>query len=175
MGNLTINELMEMTIREEKIISFVSVANPPVQARHCSQPVNKNKPMLYNPSKPRKQAFAAVIKTKLIAHHTTQFPVFHKESLAKSKGIKLNCNFFLPRIQVDYCVINRQRVLIPHPQPYPKQNDIDNMVKFVCDAMQHVLYANDDCVCRLLSTKPFVPEDITDGSPEQTGYTKFTF
>jgi Holliday junction resolvase RusA-like endonuclease len=101
-------------------------------------------------------------------------PVFREEGLAKSIGVKLHAHFFLPRIQVDHRVVNGQRVLIHNPQPYPKGKDIDKLVKFAADALKHIMYKDDNCVCGLLSTKSFVPEGTPTG-PKQAGFTKFRF
>jgi Holliday junction resolvase RusA-like endonuclease len=56
--------------------------------------------------------------------------------------------------------------MIEHPHQYPSSKDIDNMIKFIMDALHGITYANDICVVRLTATKAFV--NGIDDSP----YTK---
>jgi Holliday junction resolvase RusA-like endonuclease len=172
MTDFTINDMLEMTIGDEKMLSFVSVANPPVQARARCNVINQGRPMFYDPSKAKKDAFGLAVKNALLAHHI-QMPVFREEDMKKKKGVRMHAHFFIPRIQADYRFVNGQRVLITNPQPYPHVKDIDNLVKFAADALKYIMFEDDSCVCGLSSTKAFVPENTT--GPEQAGFTTFRF
>ena len=46
-------------------------------------------------------------------------------------------------------------------QAYPKKKDIDNMVKYIMDAMTGILYPNDTVVVRLTAEKTFAGEAST--------------
>jgi hypothetical protein len=173
--DFTINNVMEMTAGREKLISFISIANPPAQARPCAQCKNREIPKFYDPSSRAKKAFKAAVKAALIDDGITQFPVFDNAGLAVSKGVGLFANFHMKRIQADYRVVNGRRELVENPQPYPSCKDLDNMEKFACDALEGVLYENDNCVCVHMTEKTFVSDNIPENSVYHTGWTEFKF
>ena len=46
--------------------------------------------------------------------------------------------------------------MVEHPHLYPSTKDVDNMIKFVMDALHGIVYANDNIVVGINATKKFV-------------------
>jgi Holliday junction resolvase RusA-like endonuclease len=53
--------------------------------------------------------------------------------------------------------------LLPNCHRYPKKKDIDNLVKFLLDAMNKVVYHDDSAITKLIAEKLFVAEHNRDG------------
>jgi Holliday junction resolvase RusA-like endonuclease len=64
--------------------------------------------------------------------------------------------FYFGHIRADYHWLNGAMVLKDAHQLYPMKKDIDNLLKFVMDAMHNVVYSNDKSVVRVITSKKFI-------------------
>jgi hypothetical protein len=97
-------------------------------------------------------------------------PAFGSDPM-QDMGITVQINFYMRRPNIDFCQRMKARVLKSTVHKYPNTKDLDNMVKFLLDAMQHLLYLNDSAICTLICSKQFV-EETTFNSQEP--YTTIT-
>ena len=92
---------------------------PESQPRPRIRRLVNNRVVVYDPSSPKKRACRNAISNALAEIGVSTTPVF-----ATNLSLKVTVHFH---------VSNRKK-------------DIDNMLKFVLDAMQHVVYGNDDTI-----------------------------
>jgi Holliday junction resolvase RusA-like endonuclease len=73
-----------------------------------------------------------------------------------SLGLELEVCFYFGHIRADYCRLNGAMVLKFVHQLYPTKKDIDNLLKFVMNAMHNVVYSNDKSVVHVMTSKKFI-------------------
>ena len=95
---------------------------------------NRARPYLYDPNKRAKDQLRATVKAALEQFGVADFPVYTQQQL---------------KLQVEYHMVN------------PSSKDIDNMIKFLQDALEGVLYDNDRNVWSVHATKRIGPAPIT--------------
>jgi Holliday junction resolvase RusA-like endonuclease len=81
------------------------------------------------------------------------FPVFDLATTATGNGIKLVVTFFFNRLKSDF---NKHGALKEIVQAYPAFKDIDNLLKFLMDAMQGIFFLNDNSIVEVQAKKEFV-------------------
>ena len=101
----------------------------------------------YDPSKKDKVAFLKTI-----------FDQLPKIPLSTALGLTITFNFERPKSH-----FNRKGILLPSsPKLHTKKPDIDNLIKFVLDALNGHLYVDDSQVVSILATKQYAPESCIE-------------
>lgn len=101
----------------------------------------------YDPSKKDKVEFLKTIFDQL-----PQMP------LSTALGLTIAFNFERPKSH-----FNRKGVLLPSsPKLHTKKPDIDNLIKFVLDALNGHLYVDDSQVVSISATKRYAPESCIE-------------
>lgn len=101
----------------------------------------------YDPSKKDKVAFLKTI-----------FDQIPKVPLSTALGLTIAFNFARPKSH-----FNRKGVLLPtSPKLHIKKPDIDNLIKFVLDALNGQLYVDDSQVVSITATKQYAPESCIE-------------
>jgi Holliday junction resolvase RusA-like endonuclease len=125
-------------------IAFVVKGTPPVQKRHVTVWKGRPVPFQYDPSAGEKEKFANAVRLEMAAMGLTAFPYF-----TDSTALKVNLKFVLPRPKKE--VVLRPPAppqLVQGACPFPRGKDLDNMLKFVGDALQGTLYKDDTVIVR---------------------------
>jgi len=110
-------------------IYFTMQGPPAVQQRVRAFSVN-GRLTFYDPSQRAKRAFKEAIRQAMLQFGISTFPFFSDEKKVKVTAI--------------FGVSNEAK-------------DVDNMLKFLLDAIQDVVYTNDNMVYKLVGTKIPVP------------------
>lgn len=161
------DSLMEMIQGETRTLSFRMLGEPPTQKRHriggyrgvATGPGTKGRfvPRVYDPSTDDKNQYKAALRAALrelgMADGTAATHTFAAETQL--------------RLVVTFVCARPVRSI---HQAYPRQKDLDNMVKFAMDAFDEVLYANDTVVVSISAQKTFPAA----GSPVRA-WTDFKF
>jgi hypothetical protein len=158
-----ITDMMVVTCGGEESLSFVCLGDPPAQARGRINWRNRPVPVYYDPSSRSKAAYALVLRNALMSFGTSSFPIFNREILASTKGLKLTVAFYLHRKVADYHVVSGKKVLKKTAEMFPKNKDVDNMLKFVMDAIHGVVYDNNTVITSVIAMKTFIPENRREG------------
>ena len=148
-------------------ISFTSSARQPVQQRpkfFHRRVTGGGQPVMYDPSGCAKTDWR-IEATNFFVGHGVAGTVFPTDSVEASLGICLTLNFYVTRCQADYHVVGGVRVLRADAQRFPHGRDLDNLIKFLMDAMQPIIFENDNCITALHSKKLFVPENRREDGP----------
>ena len=124
------------------------------------------KPFLYDPSGEKKNAWKSLLKEELSGNGVNDFPLFPKRSTDYSSGLKLVIEFYLPRRKLDYHQNKGSWVLKKIRHFFPHKKDLDNMLKFAMDAMEGVVFENDQAITVIQAAKYFV--DDLDSEPYTT-------
>lgn len=93
------------------------------------------------------------------------FPFFDDRS-----ALLLTEKFVLPRPKKDFVKNKIPRQLVPDASTFPRGKDVDNLSKFVTDALEGTLYLNDTIIVREVEEKTY-PTDIS----EDVGWTEVEF
>jgi Holliday junction resolvase RusA-like endonuclease len=146
-------------------INFEVKATPLVQAR-ARMNTTAHPPYLYDPSRDAKQRFANGVRSEMQATGHNTFPFFDR-----STAIRMTAKFVLPRPKNDF----KKNKALPlqlatTAGSFPRGKDIDNLVKFVADALQDTLYMNDTNIVRVEAEKTY-STDISEG----VGWTELEF
>ena len=148
-------------------LSFIVKGEPPVQKRHkiawkgLITWKNRNEPIIFDPSAKFKKKYAAQVREAMVAMALT--PPFFASGY-NDDGLVMELHFFLERPKSHYNVLgNRLKAAAPK---YPKGKDVDNMEKFVSDALHGVVYNNDNIIRKSQTEKAF---------SKGAGFTKVVF
>jgi hypothetical protein len=143
----------------EKSISFIVLGNPEVQQRskivwkglvNGAWP-NRNTPIIHDPSSALKKAHAQKVRAAMVEMGLT-FPFFPiAGSGADDPGLVMEAAFYMERPPSHY---NGDGLRRDAPQ-YPKKKDVDNLEKFVLDALHYVVYNNDNCIRQTKTEKRY--------------------
>lgn len=136
---------------------FTALGRPPVQQRPKITWKSRKSTTYYDPSSGAKISWRRELKKALVDCGVMVFPFFQEKK--SSLGIKLDICFHLRRRRADYKMRKGTLVLKEEHQKYPGTKDVDNLVKFVMDAMHYVLYLDDKCVVQVKAEKKFLSED----------------
>ena len=150
-------------------LSFTVKGEPLAQARHkiawkgLRNHIwkDRNSPIIYDPSAKFKKKYAAQVREAMVAMALT--PPFFASGY-NDDGLVMELHFFLERPKSHYNVLgNRLKAAAPK---YPKGKDVDNMEKFVSDALHGVVYNNDNIIRKSQTEKAF---------SKGAGFTKVVF
>jgi hypothetical protein len=150
-------------------LSFTVMGDPPVQQRPkiawkglIGGWVARKKPIVYDPSASLKKQFAAQVREEMVAMGLT--PPFFASGY-NDDGLIMELHFYIERPNSHFNVLgNRIKAAAPK---YPKVKDVDNMEKFVSDALHGVVYNNDNIIRKSVTEKGY--------SPTGSGFTKVVF
>ena len=154
MNNFTVEDFIEERCATGRSISFVVTGDPFSQARariaqSRAPPAYRMRPHMYDPSSRQKIAYANIVRTTM-QQYGLNTPYF-----AADEPITIRVQFVLPRRRQDLQSYGGNTVLSPDAQGFPRNKDIDNMLKFVMDALQGVLYENDVTITKAIVSKLF--------------------
>lgn len=162
----TVYNVSETFTENQHILSFSVRGKPSVQLRPRICFKKRVKSFCFDPSSKNKQLWRANLKEQIDLHGIST-PAFGSDPLI-DMGITVKINFYMRRPNTDYCQRMKARVLKSTVHKYPKTKDLDNMVKFLLDAMQPLLYHNDSAICTIICSKQFVEETAFDGEEPYT-------
>jgi Holliday junction resolvase RusA-like endonuclease len=151
-NDYSIEDFMEVQSTSGTAISFVMAGNPPVQERHrialrSNTGAWRPFPVIYDPSSAKKKDYAAQVRTAMVDYGLAH-PYFDTEH-----AITLEVTFVLPRRKKDWIKRAGFFQLTSAALTFPRGKDVDNMLKFVMDALQGVLFANDVTITKVIATK----------------------
>ena len=143
-----------------KRISFEVKGTPLVQQRTKISGTH-----LYDPCSEKKKEFAKTVSDEMKACGQTTFPYF-----TDATAILCNAKHVLPRPQNQFVRGWGRARLAVDACSFPRGKDLDNLNKFVTDALHNVLYKNDTNIVCGKTLKCFA----TDSS-EAIGWTELEF
>jgi Holliday junction resolvase RusA-like endonuclease len=130
-------------------LAFTVLGSPRSQERPRIQ--RYSGPMwMYDPSSAAKKAYFRKVNEALVEMGLTNLPFFtptgtpNGSSREERVGLMAEIHFLIPRPPSHFRP--GTRVLKPSAPVYPRQKDIDNMLKFTLDALQGVVYKNDSSI-----------------------------
>jgi Holliday junction resolvase RusA-like endonuclease len=161
-----VEEMFEVEDSKGSTLSFIVTGNPPTQERARMNWKNQDHPTIYHPSSSAKKCYGLVVKQAMVDIGLSAFPY-----LSGVQPVTLEVHFFLPRRKQDIRIVQGTAlgsgepvgppvyVLTSKAQAYPVCKDVDNLLKFVMDALEKIVYKDDSCVVSSLATKEFPPLD----------------
>ena len=136
-------------------LSFFVAGKPPAQQRtrvnFKRNKSNTSFPVFYDPSRNSKRQWTQALK-KILDDSNINIPVFPSDPYV-DQPIQLEVNIYLSIPKTD---INTKKQLKNKHHLWPNTKDIDNMIKYIMDAMQQIIYTNDAVICSIKCTKQFV-------------------
>jgi Holliday junction resolvase RusA-like endonuclease len=161
-----VEDMVACTDAVGRSISFTVKGNPTVQSRTVMAWKGRAKPYLLDPSKKSKRLFAKAVRREMKAIALPQSLYFSDPT-----ALALRVKFVLPRHKKDLVVRDGGVVgLKANASSFPRGKDVDNLLKFVKDALQATLYRNDTNVVTVNAEKCFA-SDLS----EAVGWTELTF
>jgi Holliday junction resolvase RusA-like endonuclease len=148
-----------------KMLTFTVVGDFPAYERVRVNCKNKR---AFDPASKKKKNFAKELKEAFEDASIPLLPFAPDEK----KGLVLTATFGLPRNKGDFRVKGGKptNVLKDSAQAVPLKKDVDNMVKFLMDAVNHAVYDNDNVVVELHVKKEFLTDEYGNGMT----FVKFT-
>ena len=126
-----------------------------VQARPKITYHGRNKPVYYDPSHNDKILWKTALITAISSQQRSIcIPIFPIDKY-NNKGFELHLQFFEKRPKLDF---DKHGVLKDKHHMFPYQRDVDNMVKFIMDSMNGVLYNDDSSVVKIVSEKIYLSD-----------------
>lgn len=156
MTSLTIDDVMEVTSAGGKAsLSFTVVGDPPVQERAKMAHKGPYVAHMYDPSKGEKRAFATKAREAMAAMGVPTVVTTGRYYFKDYTEVALEAVFFLPRPLNHYTGKGERKRVRDDAVDYPQRKDVDNLLKFVMDALQGILYSNDNCLTKVTIIKRF--------------------
>ena len=126
--------------------------SPRITWRNGFGPWTGDTPVLWDPSKKAKIAFAAKVRAEMEEYGLT-FPFFEPGDPMIKGGLTMEGHYFVHRPPSHY---KPDGVTLKDKAPeYPRRKDIDNLDKFVLDALQGIIYFNDSMVRKSITVKSY--------------------
>jgi Holliday junction resolvase RusA-like endonuclease len=135
-----------------KKLEFIMTGPIMVQARPKITYRRRCQPVYYDPSHNDKKLWKMALSTAITQQISNQLPIFQVDNF-NDNGIELQIQFFEKRPKLDF---DTKGQLKSHFHKFPYQRDVDNMVKFVMDAMLGVTYTDDSSVVKIVCEKVFL-------------------
>ena len=138
-------------------ISFTILGTPPAQPRHKIRFRGRFKPYAYDPSGSDKTKFrnhlrATMKEFNMLLEKGTYFD--------ERVALELHLYFCLPWPKMDLKrTPSGELVLRDHHSTWPRKKDIDNLIKWMMDSFQSVIYKDDCCVVEVHVSKFFPSGD----------------
>ena len=131
------------------IINRTVLGEPKAQARHRHFQRGKFS-QTYDPSSTLKESFAAILQRE-----APELPI--------DEPIALELNFYMHRPKNHYRTGAKSGILKDNaPEWHKSKPDIDNLCKFVQDALNKIYYRDDSLICQLVSKKQYSEKPRTE-------------
>jgi Holliday junction resolvase RusA-like endonuclease len=154
----SIFDFMEAVSASGRSIAFVVKGDPPSQERARIAAIrdrasDRMRAHLYDPSSRLKIRFRSTVQRSMV-QYGLRAPYF-----AADEAVTVHVKFVLPRRRQDLVRHDDGTVtLAPDAQRFPRNKDVDNMLKFVMDALEGVIYHNDVIITKVIVSKIFPAE-----------------
>jgi Holliday junction resolvase RusA-like endonuclease len=155
MFNPNLVDFMEVQGAEGRSISFTMTGDPPTQERHRfafrrAPATNfRHMPHMYDPSGTKKTRYATMVREAMVNYGLTH------NYFSVDDPITLEVVFVLPRRKQDLRRQGGMPILAEGAQTFPRGKDLDNMIKFLMDALQGDLFHNDVTITKVIVSKMF--------------------
>ncbi len=135
---------------DETQLTFIIEGEPKVQERHriawkgilgAWRRKKRASPIIYDPSAKDKRDLRLAVKAAMQEIEITSFPYYNAD-----EPLVLELFFFFE---------------VRPNQVFPKKKDLDNMVKYIMDALTGVIYPNDTAIVSLAAEKTFEAHNST--------------
>jgi Holliday junction resolvase RusA-like endonuclease len=146
-------------------ISFVVKGTPVVQKRTVMAWKGRVRPHLLDPSMNAKRLFAQAVRIEMAAIGLSQ-EIYFTETTA----IRCKVKFVLPRPKKDLVMTPTPHLVVGGASSFPRGKDIDNLLKFVMDALEETIYVNDTNIIRVEAEKCYATDIL-----EAVGWTELRF
>lgn len=147
----------------DRMLSFIVRGDPPSQQRHkfawkgiLGGWMTRRQPIVFDPSSKLKMIYATKVRDAMGEIGLT-YPYFLAHSAGDQAGLVLDITFLVERPPSHFSSPLQVELRKSAPQ-YPRQKDIDNMLKFTMDALQHVVYHNDISIRRIIAEKAYTQQ-----------------
>ncbi len=144
-------------------LSFVVKGHPTIQERAGVNWKGRFRPVIYDPSQKNKALFCEAVRVEMAAIGLPTEAYFCDQT-----AIKLKVKFVLPRPKKD---VQKKKVKPNRALSFPRGKDIDNLLKFVMDALEQTLYMNDTDIVHVECEKCCCASDSVDS----VGWTELNF
>ena len=154
--DLSVGNNLEST--SNKILSFTNVGEPLSLERHRFSNITKK---MYNPAAKKQNDFGTNAK-KILGLGDKDVPIFKKGTC-----LSVSLVFKLQRPKSHYVSNNPEKKQLKKNAPkqyHVARKDLDNMIKFVLDSLNGILYEDDAQICIINGTKIYANEDYNVGS-----------
>jgi Holliday junction resolvase RusA-like endonuclease len=162
MTSFVADDMVACTSAGARSISFVVKGNPTIQRRAVMTWKGRSRPVLFDPSSRTKLLFRDAVRKEMAVIGLPTEAYFNE-----STAIKMNVKFVIPRPKKDF-VRNK---LTAGAMSFPRGKDIDNLLKFVMDALEQTLYMNDTNIVHVECEKCYCSDTIVD----KVGWTELLF
>jgi Holliday junction resolvase RusA-like endonuclease len=158
MTSLSIEDVLIINEGQEKTtLSFFVVGDPPVQERTKMNYKGRFKAHMYDPSSSEKLAFGRAVVGALgdmgeVLGTTRTGNYYYFQD---STSIALDAKFVLSRPLSHFKGNGLSQRLRDDVVDYPERKDIDNLLKFLMDSVQFILYKDDNAVTKVTMEKQF--------------------
>jgi Holliday junction resolvase RusA-like endonuclease len=146
-------------------ISFVVKGSPAVQSRNIIAWKGRARPILFDPSSSNKLNYRHAVRQEMKA---VGLPA--ENFFSDTTAIRMKVKFVLPRRRKDVILRPSPPHLAANALSFPRGKDVDNLLKFVMDALEQTLYANDTNIVRVGVEKCYAT-DLMD----KVGWTELHF
>jgi Holliday junction resolvase RusA-like endonuclease len=159
MSNFILENYKASIIKETKKVSFIVRGTPPSQFRPRVNWKKRSTTVVYDASSQQKKNWKEAATMALANYSITLFPI-----IPSLNGIKVMVAFYFVRPKYH---ISIKTGCVKDTAPFfPSSKDIDNLIKFIFDAMQGIFFNNDSAIVEINATKNYVMDNI--------GYTSIT-
>jgi Holliday junction resolvase RusA-like endonuclease len=125
-------------------VSFTAIGKPPVQPRQCIAYRGRRWPVVYDPAAREKRAFKEVLKRELLSlGYDLASPI-----LAPGQLVRVEATFYL--VNFDFT-----------------KKDLDNLLKYILDVSNGIIYHNDSAVAYVVMQKKRLPLPQEEAHPGQ--------
>ena len=159
------DDMVACTNAGARSISFVVKGSPAVQSRNIIAWKGRARPILFDPSSSSKLLYRDAVREQMKAVGLPAENYF-KDTTA----IRMKVKFVLPRRRKDVILRPSPPHLAATALSFPRGKDVDNLLKFVMDALEQTLYANDTNIVRVGVEKCYAT-DLMD----KVGWTELHF
>jgi Holliday junction resolvase RusA-like endonuclease len=159
------DDMVACTNAGTRSISFVVKGSPAVQGRNIIAWKGRFQPILFDPSSSNKIRFRDTVRQQMQAIGLPAENFFSDPT-----AIRMKVKFVLPRRRKDVILRPSPPHLAANALSFPRGKDVDNLLKFVMDALEQTLYANDTNIVRVGVEKCYATDLM-----ERDGWTEMHF
>jgi len=131
----------------DKLIEFAVYGDPVALKRHRTVKTKSGQNINYDPSSSDKNTFA----WKAIAQHKPKKPF--------DEAIRVRFIFYMPRPKSHFGTgKNKSKLKASAPALHTSKPDLDNLVKFVKDALNKIYWKDDSVISSLIARKQYTDD-----------------